>query len=419
MAGSAGSGALQEWRAHWRVLIPCFVGIMLCSTHGAVIGVMILPIEQELGWPRAQITGGFLIISIIALLVSPIAGRAVDRLGPRRIGLFGILFYCSALALLSTTTSDVASWWALWGLLAVAMMTVMPAVWLAVINGYFVRSRGLAMAIALSATGMGAAVFPIIANTLVEAVGWRNAYVALGAIVAAVAFPLALFLFHPARQLTMLAERDQGQSSEPRVSPKAQITSARFVKLAGAAVIFAVGSSALTTNAVPVLVGEGLGPATAAAIVGLIGIGSVTGRLLGGYLLDRFNGNIVAAVSALLPIVPTAIFLGTDGSVTWAVFACLVMGLSVGTEVDCCAYLAARHFGTENFGTLFGTINGVLLFGNGLAPILANYGYDMMQTYDVVLMLLIPFYLGASLLFATLGRYPDLEEDGTLVPSHS
>ena len=80
--------------------------------------------------------------------------------------------------------------------------------------------------------------------------------------------------------------------------------------------------------------------------------------------------------------------------------------------MDCCAYLSARHFGTRNFGALFGTINGLLLFGNGLAPFLANYGYDVMKTYDLVLLLLTPLYVVTSLLFATLGRYPDFDETG-------
>lgn len=52
--------------------------------------------------------------------------------------------------------------------------------------------------------------------------------------------------------------------------------------------------------------------------------------------------------------------------------ACAVLGLSVGTEVDACAYLVARHFGMRSFGAMFGTINGLLLFTNGVAPLLSN-----------------------------------------------
>lgn len=415
MTGALEPGGWQEWRSHWYVIIPCFFGMMLCSAHGAVLGVTIIPIENEYGWARAEISAGFLIIAFIALFVSPFAGRAVDRLGARRIALTGVVLYCTAFGLLSTATPDVITWWALWGLLALAMMTVMPAVWLSVITGYFVKCRGLAMAIALSATGMTMAVLPLIADLLVEAQGWRGAYVSLSIISFCVVFPLALFLFRPAPQAESQRRSAARQSGPAAPAPVMQARSVRFVKLATAAVIFAVASSALTTNAVPLLVGEGLSPRAAAASVGLIGIGSITGRLFGGYLLDRFNGNYVAAGCTLMPIVPAVIFLLTEESQAWAVVACLIIGLSIGTEVDCCAFLTARHFGTLNFGALFGTINGMLLFGNGLAPIIANYGYDVTRSYDIVLVALIPVFLATSVLFATLGKYPELDE----LPGHA
>jgi predicted MFS family arabinose efflux permease len=407
------AGAAGEWRAHWRVIVPAFLGIMLCSAHGHALGVMIRPLEAEFGWARAQISAGFLIISIMAIVISPFVGSAVDRFGARRIALVGVLFYCCTLAMLSLAGSNVLSWWALWFFLALGNMTIMPVVWLAVINGYFLRSRGLAMAIALSGTGMGAAIFPILTNTLVDALGWRGAYVALAAISAAIVFPVTLWLFR-ARSGAASPEPLAGDEAL-RKSARAQMATPRFWKLAAAAIVFAVAACALTNNMVPVLIGEGLTPARAAATAGLLGIGSITGRLVGGYLLDRLDGNKVAAVSVLLPIVPATILLSTGQSLAWASAACVIMGFSVGAELDCCAYLAARHFGTRNFGVLFGSINGMLLFGNGLAPLLANVVYDQTRSYDLVLMGLIPLFALTAILFLTLGRYPDL--DGTEEPS--
>ena len=88
--------------------------------------------------------------------------------------------------------------------------------------------------------------------------------------------------------------------------------------------------------------------------------------------------------------------------------ACLVLGLSIGTEVDACAYLAARHFGMRSFGTLFGAINGLLLFGTGFSPLASNYVYDVTKSYNPVLWSLIPLCVTAALLFLALGRYPVL-----------
>ena len=71
----------------------------------------------------------------------------------------------------------------------------------------------------------------------------------------------------------------------------------------------------------------------------------MTGRLIGGYLLDRINGNVVGAVSMLLPIIPCALLLAFPGSILIAGVAVLVLGLSLGVELDSVAYLVSRHFG--------------------------------------------------------------------------
>lgn len=406
-------GALREWREHWTVIVPCFLGIMLITAHAHAIGVMIRPLEQEFGWPRAQISAGFMFISIMSLVCGPLIGSAVDRWGPRRIATFGIPFYCVMLASLSLATSNILTWWGLWFLVAVGSMMILPVVWIAVINGYFFRSRGLAMAVALSGTGMGAAVWPIITNTLIDGVGWRMAYVGLAIACVLICLPITLLFFREAKNPRHghAARSESGEAEEPALSARGQMKSPRFYKLAAASIIFALASCALTNNMVPVLIGEGLDPARAAATAGLLGIGSITGRIAGGFLLDRFDGNKVAAISVLLPIVPTTILLATDQSQLWAGLACLVMGLSVGAELDCCAYLAARHFGTRNFGALFGTINGMLLFGAGIAPLSANYVFDITRSYDLVLIALIPLFAITAVLFFFMGSYRHLDPD--------
>jgi MFS family permease len=140
---------------------------------------MIRPLEREFGWSRAQISIGPLMPSLAAVVMAPLVGLAVDRFRPRRIALFGVPFFSLALALLSTA-NDLVSWWGLYALLGVAAMFIFPMVWTAAISARFERNRGLALAIALSGTGISAAVMPVIATWLVNALGWRGAYVGIG-----------------------------------------------------------------------------------------------------------------------------------------------------------------------------------------------------------------------------------------------
>lgn len=398
-AGEAGS----EWRQHWYVLLPCIVGIMLASVQGYTLGVMIGPIEREFGWARAEIASGSFIIACIALIVAPVVGIGVDRVGPRRVALVGVVLFCSALAFISTTSAHVTSWWTRWAILGVANMFILPLVWTAAINSLFEKNRGKALAIALCGTSLGATFVPMVTNAMVEAWGWRQAYIGLGVGGAVLLGPVTFFLFRGAT--------DRGRT----VASVAAVTgySARegmgrpaFFKLAGAAFVFSLASCALTSNGVPVLIAQGLSPAKAAATVSLIGIGSLIGRLGGGVLLDRFDAKKVAATSVLAPVVTVILLLAFPGQRLQAGLACLVLGLSIGTEVDACAYLAARHFGMRSFGALFGAINGLLLFGTGFSPLASNYVYDVVKSYDPVLWALIPLCLLTAILFLALGRYP-------------
>jgi MFS family permease len=193
MARSNGPG-FGEIRRHWRVLPPCLAGITLCATHGYSLGVMIPVLEREFGWPRAEISLGLMIISLISLIGAPVVGLAIDRFGPRRIALTGILVFCFGLAMLSRATG-IASWLALWVLLGAGNMLILPTVWTKAINYYFDTNRGMALALALCGTGVAAAFVPMLTNALVEHFGWRNAYVGLGLIGAAVTFPTAWLLF--------------------------------------------------------------------------------------------------------------------------------------------------------------------------------------------------------------------------------
>lgn len=404
----------SEWRQHWRILPPCIAGIILCAVHGYTLGVMMTPLEQEFGWARAEISAGLLILSVVALFFAPIAGTFIDKFGPRRIGLFGVGFFCLSLGMLSTATSSILSWWGLWVVMAIASMFVLPTVWTVAINGYFDKNRGMALAIALSGTGITAAIIPVVTSYLVEFFGWRGAYIGLAIICFAVVFPLVWFLFHPVDSGKAATSGGLNPPSPARVlkgfSAREGLRSASFLKIAAAVVVFSIALSALTTNAVPVLLAQGMTATTAAGLAGLIGVGSVIGRLGGGYLLDRLNAHKVAACSVLLPIIAIGFLLAFPGLFAGAAVACFFLGLSVGTEVDACAYLAAKHFGLRSFGTLFGAINGLMLFSNGVGPILANSIYDVTQSYNLVLWALIPMCLIASVFFLLLGPYPVFEE---------
>jgi MFS family permease len=393
------------------MLMPCTLGVMLCSIHNYSLGVMIRPIEQEYGWTRAEISSGPFIIALIALIGAPLVGVAMDRFGARRIALPGVLFFCVTLALVSTATPSIWSWWILWVIVGISAMTVIPSIWTFAINSFFDANRGKALAIALSGTGIGAFLMPPLTNFLIDHHGWRGAYIGLALIMAAICFPLTLFFFRSAQDVHRTANAASGSKRTAPVAlsgmtAREGFATLRFYQLAAATVIFSTAICGLTANQTPILIAQGLTPVRAAAVAGLMGIGSIIGRLAGGILLDKWDAKKVAAISVLAPCLNVGLLLAFPGSIEAAMAATFMLGLAIGTELDAVAYLAARHFGLRSLGTLYGTINGLMLFANGLAPMLANLVFDLTHSYRLYMWLVIPAFFGTAAIFLAMGKYP-------------
>lgn len=399
-----------EWRRFGGNLPPAVFGMTLVAVHAYALGVVIEPLEQEFGWSRAEISAGPLVTSLVTLLLAVFGGMLVDRFGPRKIALIGVPFYAAALALISIAGPGIASWLMLYALLGVALICIYPSVWTVAIAQRFQKNRGLALAVVLSGTGIASAIVPYLGANLIEAYGWRGAYIGMGALSFIFVFPLVLFLFAKETPPEHLAELKLAKARP--AGTMAELVSPKFIRLAIGGVIYSLGATGLGINAVPVLMDEGFSLIDAAEIAGLVGIGTIIGRIVGGMLLDWIDGRFVAMGCAIGALSAASIFLATEQSTLAAAIACLMLGLTAGAEYDACAYLTTRHFSPHHFAALFGLLGGLFGFTAGIAPFIANTVYEIFGNYDGILWAVIPMFAISSVMFLSLGRYPD-----TVLPS--
>jgi predicted MFS family arabinose efflux permease len=401
-----------EWRAHWTVVLAAAAGVSLSAVSVSSLGVMMEPLEQEFGWSRTQISLGTSLVSFIAVFLATAVGLAIDRLGARFVGIVAATLMCAGVALMSAVGGQLWQWWSLWiivGLSAAAM----PTVWLTPISSLFQSGRGLAVAITLSGSGISTSLVPIVANQLLAEYGWRGAYLGLGAIWAAVVLPLVLLFFRGAGKPKLanpVKAAEQPATPLPGLSAREGFASPKFYKLALAAFLSMSAGVALILNLVPVLRYTGLPPATAAAVAGIIGIATITGRIIGGWLMDRMSAGTIAALSSAGAIALPALLLLLPGSPIAAGVGVAIYGLLGGAKVPAVAYLASRHFGARAFGTLYGAINTAIALGVGLGPLVANYVYDITKSYTPVMWTAVPFLAIAALFYLSLGPYPDFTQ---------
>jgi len=400
--------AFPEWRAHGWTIPACVLGMMLLAVHAYALGVVMAPLQEEFGWARSQISLGPLITGITALLLAPISGRMVVRYGPRPVALIGVPLWALALASIALSGPDLWTFLACYALLGVANSLVFPTVWTSAVVRRFIENRGLALALTLSGTGIAAAAVPFLGSLLIADFGWRGAYVGLAAGTFVVVYPLVLLLFARSPAVVKVAALSDAAGKVPLLG--GEFFSRRFAALAIAMVLYTLATTGLGLNAVPVLMAKGFTMAGAAQVVGLIGIGTIIGRLLCGFLLDLFDARFVAMGSGVAALAAVAILLFLDQTPLTASIACVLLGLSSGAEFDSCAYLASRHFSPFSFATLFGIISGMAGVSSGIAPMIANGVYDLTGSYDNVLWVSIPMFFAACTAFLLLGPYPDLEQ---------
>lgn len=420
MSDTMRGSTATEWRSNWTLVMAAAAGVSLSAVSTSSLGVMMEPMEQEFGWSRAQISFGTSLVSFIGMALATLAGLAIDRIGARIVALAAASLMCIGIGLMSAVQGEIWQWWALWALVGISA-SAMPTVWVASVSSHFVAARGLAVAIALSGSGISTSLVPIIAQRLVAAEGWRAAYIGLAVIWAIVVLPLALLFFRNGRAAPARSAQGpsvQGPSVQdpaaelPGLTARQGFASAKFYKLALAAFFSMSAGVAIILNLVPVLRSTGLTPVTAASVAGIIGIATITGRIAGGWLMDRMSAGTLAAISSVGAGVLPLLLLLVPGSAVAAAIGVAVYGLLGGAKVPAVVYLASRHFGQRAFGVLYGSVNTMIALGVGLGPFVANIVYDATRSYTPVMWTAVPFLAVAGVLYYSLGPYPDFTEQG-------
>ena len=402
------SSTAAEWRSNWTLVLAALAGMMLSALATGSIGVMMEPLEKEFGWSRTEIASGPALVSLVAMALATGVGLGIDRIGARRVGIAAAVLMCGAIALMASTSGALWHWLALWAIVGCAA-AAMPTVWLVPISGAFTASRGLALAVVLSGTGLTNALVPMVTHSLVESHGWRTAYLGIAALWAVCVLPLVLLFFRGSAPQRRTASAP-APAELTGYTAREGFRVVAFWKLAAAAFLGTVAGVALVINLFPVLVSTGIDKGQAAQIAGLMGIATISGRLFGGWLMDRMSAAVIAATAAVLAAALPAALLLAPGSATAATVGIALYGLVGGAKIPAIAYLTSRHLGARAFGTLYGAINSGLALSVAIGPLAANAVYDATKSYDLVMWAAVPGLLIAAVLYLSLGAYPDFEQ---------
>ncbi|MFN2098513.1 MFS transporter [Altererythrobacter sp. MF3-039] len=413
-----------EFSQGWKVLLAGMLGVM-CGASPVpynVIGFTVGPVTSEFGWTQTQAVTPITIFGVIAALLAPVFGALADRFGVRPVALwslfaFGVSFAAISLTPASSDPSTLYIYYSLWVVVGLVGIGSTPVTWSRAINLWFFKNRGLALGILLLGTSLAAMVVPQLAVWAIENYGWRAMF-AIVAILPMSALVIAFLLF---REPTM-DERPAGISNDSGqltgVTLKTALRDYRFYCIWLSIALIALSFGGAFINMPTILGNRGIEPSSAATVMGILGLGIFSGRIITGLMLDRFWQGFVAFPLLCLPAITCIILLGDNLSLPLAAFAGFLLGFAAGAESDLIAYLTGRYFGMAHYGKIYGML--YLPFGmfSAISPIVYAMVYDATGSFNPILTIAIGGFVVGGGLLLLLGKYPELtvpEEDETAV----
>lgn len=399
----------------WWVVLAAGIGSFM--SYGPIIaftfGVFIKPLSEEFGWSRADISLGFSLSLLMLSGTAPFFGRLVDRFGARRVIVPSVLMFGSGVSSFYFLSVSLWHFYAIYVALGIVAVGAATLPYLSVVSHWFDKQRGWALGLAMVGLGLGTFIMPALAQALIDAVGWRQAYVLLGLMVMVVTIPVVgLFLKETPQMMGLWpdgvavapagAAKQSGQ--EYGMSSREAWRIGTFWLIAWAFFLMSVGVHGCLIHLVPMLTDRGLSAQSAAWATSLLGGALLVGRVGAGYLLDRFFASHVAI--CFLCGVAAGIFLLWSGAVGGLVFsAAVLVGLGVGAETDLMPYVVSRYFGLRAFGEIYGCVVVAWGLGGVIGPLLMGMGFDSTGSYRLVLGTLMVATLIAAGLMARLGPY--------------
>ncbi|HZZ14056.1 MAG TPA: MFS transporter [Paraburkholderia sp.] len=368
--------------------------------------VLMKPIMGELGWNRSMVSAAVMLGSIFAALGTPVAGRLMDRHGVKRVTLAAITLFALAVASMSLAPAIPIAFLAMFSLVGLFSAGQAPLPYAKAIAAAFDRRRGLAMGIALTGVGLGAAFVPRLTQLYLDRFGWRGAYIALAVTVFVIAFLAVSLFIGEARGGPRTVQAGARAQGLPGIGAREAVRSRQFWLLAVVFLCIPIVANGTIAHLVPLLTDRGIPASRAVAVFSGIGASLIVGRLLCGFLLDRFFGPHVAVGFVVLPALGVVTLLASSNPALTTVGAVLV-GLGMGAEVDLIAYLQSRYFGLRAFGQIYGYLFAAFTVGTGLGPFFMGATYDVTGSYRPALIAFVAVLACAAWLLLRLPRrYP-------------
>ena len=391
---------VNEKRVFYGWVITGLVFLNLAMAYGAQysFGVFFPSLIEEFGWNRQSLSGAFSLYTFMYSILGFFLGRLTDRLGPRRILIFGSICLGLGIALVSRVS---APWhlYIVYGLLASWGMSATYVTANPIVVKWFIAKRGMAVGLAQSGLGVGIILIPPLSGYLITLYGWRFAIVVLGAAVFTVLFITSFYLIGHPEIIGQLPDGEKraspGSPSDPyrnallreetwTVAEAVQTRS--FWVLTGAFFCTWLLVFLPLVHLVIFALDIGLSRDSALLALSFLGGFSTLGWLTMGFVSDRIGRRATLGLNVGLQAFSWLWILGTDADWMLYLFAS-AFGFSYGGVAAIFPSIVGDYFGRLKAASVIGAVFTLSGIAAAFGPLVGGYIYDLTQTYRTAFIL--------------------------------
>ena len=378
------------------------------------LALFIGPLSAEFGWSRTEISLASTLFTITLLFSLPIAGRVADTIGSKRLLVPSMILVGVLLGAIPLLVQQPWHLWLIFGLIGSLGAGANALPYMRTVSAWFTDQRGLAIGLTLAGAGLGYSYVPPLLRYIIDTYDWREGYFVLAGLTIFVAMPIVALLFREApnsSKADLSPLNRNNHDGTARLNRAAALRTGTFWLLF---VIFGFLSFSLygfMVHIVALLEDRGLTANEAAFGATTIGVTIMSARVIIGYLCDRLFAPHVAIVTFAFSTVGLILF--ALGAVDTTAFVGLILiGFSIGAEIDMMTYLTTRYFGIRHFGEIYGILFASLLIGTSLGPLLFGWSFDQDGSYIRILWIAAAVTGIATIMCFFLPPYP--EESGEI-----
>lgn len=369
--------SILDSRTSWTRL-SISLAIAIVGNVGMWAIIVVMPaVQAEFGVARADATLPYTLTMAGFALGNLVIGRAVDRFGitTSLIASALLIGLSTALAANSPTLTILSA--LQFGIGFGTAASFGPLI--ADISHWFLKRRGIAVAVAASGNYLSGAIWPVLLSGVLSIHGWRSVYLILAITTVAVVIPLSLLLRVRVPETAALEAEVHSRKNARGVA-----FSPRKLQwlLALAGVGCCVAMSMPQVHIVSFCVDLGYGPAVGAQMLSLMLLGGVASRLISGLVADKLGGLTTLLIGSTLQCIALFLYLPFDGMVSLYIVS-LIFGLSQGGIVPSYAVIVREYMPANEAGARVGFVIMATIVGMALGGWMSGWIYDMTGSYQM------------------------------------